>query len=282
VFTKVEIRTSQGSLLTLPLGDATGGLIIQEIQGLDPVKATLVSSSFAQLDGSQYHSSRRESRNIKITLGLEPDYGLELVGDLRRRLYNFLMPKTEVSLRFHTYDERIQNVLERDLDVDILGRIESFETALFTKDPAVDISLVCFDPDFYDPIPVEISDMTVNDLTETVLNYIGTVETGIKFTLSVDRSISEFTIYHRPSDGSLRTLDFAAPLLANDVLTINTVVGNKSVILVRDGVESSLVYALSPQSNWIELQPGDNYIRVYAEGVPIPFEIEYTTKYGGL
>lgn len=281
MFTKVEVRTSQGALLILPLNDIIGGLIVETIEGLGPVKATLVSSSFAQLDGAQYHSSRREPRNIKIRLGLEPDYITELIPDLRQRLYEFFMPKSQVSLRFHTYDERL-DVLERDLDIDILGRVESFETALFTKDPAVDVSLICFDPDFYDPVPVEISGETVDDLTETTIDYIGTVETGLIFALIVDRDVTEFTIYHRPSDGTLRTLDFAAPLIAGDILMISTVVGSKSVIRLRSGVETSLLYSLSPQSNWIELLPGDNQIRVYAEGAPVPYEIEYTTKYGGL
>lgn len=269
---KVEVRTSQGSLLILPFEDVSDGLIVQGIEGLDPVKATLVSSSFAQLDGAQYHTSRREPRNIKFRLGLEPDYITNLVGDVRDRLYGFFMPKTEINLRFYTYLERLN----------ISGRIESFETALFTQEPAVDISIMCFDPDFYELTPVVFDGMTTDSLTETPINYIGTVETGILFKLFPQRTFSQFTIYHNPPDGTLRVLDFVETLSPNDVLTISTVVGNKYVTRLRAGVEASKIYALSPQSNWIELLPGENNIRVYAEGLPIPFSIEYTTKYGGL
>jgi hypothetical protein len=77
-------------------------------------------------------------------------------------------------------------------------------------------------------------------------------------------------------------LDFAETLSPNDVLTINTTVGNKYVTRLRSGVETPMVYALSPQSNWIELLPGENNIRVYADGTPLPFRIEYVPKYGGL
>lgn len=269
---KLEVRNSSGSLLTLVLADVSDGLVVQGIEGLEPVKATLVSSSFAQLDGAQYHTSRREPRNIKLRLGLESDYAPVLVGDLRDRLYDYFMPKTEVSLRFFTYLQRL----------DISGRIEAFETALFTQEPVVDVSIMCFDPDFYSLTPAEHDGITTSGLTETTIDYLGTVETGILFTLNVNRSVSEFTIYHKPPDGSLRVLDFASQLLAGDKLIINTIVGDKYVTRLRSGVETSLVYALSPQSNWIEFQPGLNNIRVYAEGTAIPFEIKYTDKYGGL
>lgn len=273
MLTMVQVTNSQGSLLNLPLEDISGGLIVEEITGLDPVKATLVSSSFAGFDGSQYHSSRRENRNITMRLGLEPDYVTTSVQDLRRRVYSFFMPKTEVKLRF---------IMSDGFMVDIFGRVESCETAHFTQEPAVDISLLCFDPDFVDPTPVVVNGSTTSDTTETLISYIGSVETGIELVLNVDRTLTEFTFYHRPPDGTLRTLDFAAPLQAGDVLTINTVPGSKTVTLNRSGTNSSILYGVSPQSNWIELIPGDNYIRVYAEGAAIPYSITYANRYGGL
>ena len=275
MLTKVEVRTTTGMLLVLPLDDISNGYVIEEIEGLDPVKATIVSSDFAQLDGSQYQASRRESRNITMRIGLEPDYVTKSVRDLRTNLYTYLMPKTQVSLRFY---------MSEGLIVDITARVESLETILFTKEPLVDISLICFDPDFLELEPVIVTGDTVSDSTEFLIPYgvDGTVETGITFVLNVDRALTEFTIYHRPADDVVRTLNFAAILEADDVLTINTVVGSKEVTLLRDSVLSSLLYGMSPQSNWIDLHPGDNYFRVYAVGAAIPFTITYTTRHGGL
>ena len=273
MLTMVEVRTSQGALLGIPLDDVSDGFVVEEIEGLDPVKATLVSSSFARLDGEQYQSSRRESRNIKLRLGLEPDYISQTVRDLRRSLYGFFMPKSVVKLRF---------ILSSGLFMDIEGRVESFETALFTKEPAVDISIICFDPDFTNPTPGVLSGVSTATMTETLLPYDGTVESGIMFILSVNRSISELTIYHRPPDGTLRLLSFSAPLIAGDLLSIDTRTGTKSAQRTRSNVVTSLLYGVSPQSNWIELMPGDNYIRIYALGAGIPFDIGYTSRYGGL
>jgi hypothetical protein len=276
---RVEVRTSQGSLLTLPLDDTTSGLIIEEIEGLDPVNATLVSSSFAGQDGEQYHSARRESRNIKLKIGLEPDYVETSVADLRKRLYGFFMPKSEVSLRF---------VMDDDLYVDILGRVETFETPLFTQEPEADISLMCFDPDFVDPNPVSLTGVmsvtssSFTDAVDTIISYAGTVETGGVFTIRPDRSVTAFTFYLRPPDGTLRQLDFSIPLVAGDTLEISTLTGAKGVTLTRANVDTSALYGVSPQSAWLEFQPGDNYLRLYLEGTPIPYDLTYDTRYGGL
>jgi hypothetical protein len=273
MLTKVETRTAQGALLSLPLGDVSGGAFIEDIDGLDPVKATIVSSSFAGLDGVQYQSSRRESRNILLKLGLEPDYSVETVWDLRSRLYNFFMPKAQVYLRFF---------LASGLVVDISGRVESFEAKMFVQNPTADISIICFNPDFVDLDSVTFSGSTTSTTAESLITYDGSVDSGILFTLNVDRVLSEFAIYHKPPNDELRIMEFSAPLSAGDVLEISTVPGAKWATLTRAGSESSILYGVSPQSNWTELEHGDNYIRVYAEGAAIPYTIEYTNKYGGL
>jgi hypothetical protein len=273
MITKVEVRTPLGMLLTLPLEDISSGYVIADIQGLDPVKAVLVSSNFANLDGAQYQTSRREPRNIVMTLELKPDYINKTVRELRTNLYSFFSPKNEVYLRFFMAD---------GLTVNITGRVESFETALFTQEPKVDISLMCFDPDFQGLTPVVVSHSTVSTLTEFTIDYEGSVPTGFKFVLSVDRSLSAFTIYQRPGDNIIRTFDFASSLVNLDVVTVNSVKGNKYVTLLRTGSESSLLYGKSPQSNWMELQPGENHMRVFATGAAIPYTITYTPRYGGL
>lgn len=270
---KVEARNGQGSLLTLPMEDVSSGLVVEDIQGLDPVKATIVSSSFAGQDGTQYHTSRRESRNIVFRLELQPDYFETTVRDLRTQLYKYFMPKSPSSLRFFTDD---------DLVVDISGRVESFETPLFTKEPSVDISIICFDPDFVELAPVELEGMTTSDTTETLIEYGGSVETGIQFVLEVDRTLTEFTVYHRLPDGTIRAMEFAYPLIAGDAFSVSSVSGDKEVVLTRSGTESPVLYSKSPQSGWIELENGDNYIRVYADGAGIPFSISYIPRHGGL
>jgi hypothetical protein len=283
MLTRLEVRNRQGSLLNLTFDDPSNGFVVADIDGLDPVKATLVSSTFAGADGSQYQSSRREDRNLLIKLNLEPDYISTSVRDLRNALYNYFMPKSEVWLRF--FDDS-------GLEVDITGRVEDFKSKLFTDTPTADISLICFDPDFVDPTPVNISGMstasTTSETGRVTILYPATVETGVDFTLNVDRSITQFTIYHRTAgSAAAKTFDFAAPLVAGDVLRISSVTGAKGVTLTRSGTESSLLRGKSPQSPWLELEQGENTIRVYVNGeyeddAGIPFTISFTPRYGGL
>jgi hypothetical protein len=273
MLTKVEISTDQGTTLELPLQDPSTGYLVKSIEGLDPVKATIVSSSFALMDGEQYQSSRRESRNILMKLGLEANYITETTRDLRKRLYSFLMPKSHVRLRFF---------VEEEPTVEIYGRVESFESPSFTKDPEATISLICHQPDFYNPVSVVLEGDTVADISEFLVSYEGTVESGVVITLTVDRDLADFTVYHRPSDGVTRVLEFVEPLIAGDILKISTISGAKYATRTRAGLTESVLYGVSPYSNWINLFPGPNNLRVYAEGAPVPYTIEYTDKFGGI
>lgn len=272
MLSKVEVRNPQGDLLTLTFEDETG-LLVTKIDGLGPVKATLVGSDFANLDGQQYQSARRELRNIVVQLGLEPDYTMETVEGLRKRVYGFFMPKAPVALRFFPIEIPT---------VDILGMVESCDPAIFSDEPAIDISILCFNPDFLDVNPVTINEETTSTETEILVDYDGTVETGVKLTLELDRDIDEFTFYHRAPNDELRILEFSYALLAGDVLVIDTRVGEKGATLTRSSTTSSVTKAVSPQSTWTQFMQGANHIRVYAEGLGIPYTLEYVTKYGGL
>lgn len=273
MLTSVEVRNTAGELLTLSLETVTNGLYIEDIKGLGPVKATIVSSQQSTRDGTQYQSSRRESRNIIITLGLEPDWATEDVQALRERVYNFFMTGEPVRLRFIDSLPRT---------VDISGRVEDCDTPLFAKENTVDISILCFDPDFGNTTPVVIDGDSVNDTTETLVTYAGTAKTGVVFTINVDRTISEITIYHRPPDDTIRTMEISVPLLAGDILTVSTVVGDKYIRLNRLGTTSSVLYGRSTQSDWTRLERGANHIRVYITGASVPYTMTYTPRYGGL
>lgn len=273
MLSSVDVTTPRGNLLSLPLDDDSSGFRVVEIEGLGPVKATLVSSSFAGLDGEQYQSSRRETRNIKFKIELDPDPTTDTVRSLRQKLYDFFMPKTEVTFKFF---------LEDGLEVGITGRVETCEPDIFTREPTMNISIVCFDPDFVQPDLIQILGMSTADAEATSFDYDGTVDTGIKFVLFVDRSVTDFTIIHTTPSGETRTLEFSAPLIADDWLLINTIPGEKEVFYFRAGVKTNVLYGISPQSNWISLENGINTLKVEAVGAGIPLTFEWYNRYGGL
>lgn len=277
----VEVYNYGGSLLSMPLGEITNGIFVKEVEGLDPVKATIVSTSFASLDGAQFHAQRREARNIKFKLGLEPDYINEDPRAVRKRLYEYFMPKSQVDLRF---------VMDDSTSYLISGRVETFESPMFTIEPEVNISIMCFDPDFkLGNVEDQYADFTyhglysVSNTVTTTVNNPGELETGILFNFTPTRAVSAFTLYNTPADSGTSQMDFTIDMLAYDTLQVRTIRGQKKVELYRsNALLGSRLYGLSPQSEWIQLSPGDNQIRLYVTGTPLYYLIGHYTLYGGL
>lgn len=270
---KIEVTNSRGNVLTLPLEEDDGEYQIADIDGLTPVKATLVSSSYAGVDGEVFQSAKRPARNVKIKLDLDPDFAPKTYADLRRDLYPFFMPKSQISIRFF---------LDTGLFVDINGVVEDMSSPMFEEDPEVDISVMCYQPDFIDARMITVEGQTVADATNTEIEYPGTIESGTVLKLHVNRSVSGFTIYNLDEGGHLQQLDFTGALINGDELIVSSLRGSKGITLIRSSVSSSFLYGRSAQSSWIQFMEGLNQFRVYAVGDPIPYDLEYVVRYGGL
>jgi len=273
VLTAVDVVNAIGSTLQLSILNPANGYIVREITGLDPVNATLTSSSLAQVDGAQPQNARRDIRNIVIKLGLEPDYAASSVADLRSGLYDYLMPKENVTLGFYIDDA---------LTYEITGQIETFENAMFSADPEVDISIVCYDPDFYSVSETVVAVDTVDGTVETPIVYQGTSDAGLIFTVTLDANLPEgFSLYNTPPANAYQGMVIETPLLSGDIITVNTIPGQKSITRTRGAVETSLLYALQTGAVWLFFHRGTNYFRAYAEE-EMACAITYTAKYGGI
>lgn len=273
MLTKVEVTNRRGNVMVLAINDDNNPYQVAEIEGLEPVQATLTSSSYAGNDGEVFQGAKRGARNIKIKLDLDPDFVDDTYTTLRQALYAYFIPKSQVKLRFYS---------DTGLYLDIQGVVEEFTSPLFVQGPEVNISIMCYQPDFTDPRVISIEGVTVDDDTVTVLDYPGSVETGTLVTLNVNRPLTDFTIYNSDEGGNLLQLDFSGTLMDGDTLVVSSVKGSKGIRLTRTGVESSYLYGRSAQSNWIELDEGLNNFRIYAPGDPVPYVLEYVVRYGGL
>lgn len=272
MLSKVEVVTRRGTTLSLDVFENDTGYQVL-VDGLDPVKAELSSSTLVGVEGQQFQSARRGTRQIKFNVDLQPDFVSDTFATLRQNLYKFLMPKSWVTLRFYQ---------TTGLRVDIEAIVEDHSSPMNSEDPEVEIILMCFQPDLIDFRPVEIDSETVSDNTNTEINYAGTIETGIVVALHVNRNVSGFTIYNSVEEGVLSQLDFSYPLINGDELVVSSVRGSKSIKLTRSGVTTSVLYGRSAQSKWIEFSEGINNFRVYTPGDPVPFTLEYLVRYGGL
>ena len=273
MLSQLEVLSDQGTSIVLPIGEDRNGFYIKDIDGLDPVPASLSSSSFGQLDGEVEQGARREKRNIVLTVGLEPDYISRTVSQMRRELYRYFMPKSKATFKFYSDDLEV---------VSIRGTIEDMDAPLFTNDPQAVISIVCYNPDFQSLIETSLPGSTTSSGVDTILDYPGSADVGFLFTLNVNRSITGFVINQTLPDSSQKTFEFQYPLVSGDILQISTVAGSKFAQLTRNSTLKSAIAGVSPQADWISLAQGSNKLRVNVAGAAIPYTIKYTARYGGL
>lgn len=277
MLTKIEVRNSAGDVLVLPFGEPINGVFIKSIEGIDPVKANIITSNYANQDGEQYQAARRSARNLKLNLGFAPDWVLTTPKEIRDMLYRWFMTKQQSELRFYEHT---------GLVVSIVGRCETNESPRMTSDPDAKIGIYCFLPDFIGMSNNNILGSSVSDTTESLVSYLGTEATGFLFTLNVNRSITSFSLSIHGVDNVQYQMDFilsSGNMVAGDVLRINTVQGSKFATLTRAGIETNVLHSISPASPWLKLRPGLNKIRLLISGIgAIPYSFNYTDKYGGL
>lgn len=274
--TMVVVGDGSVGSLTVQLGENPNGIYFRDIDGLDPVKATLTSSNFAGQTGAVFQSSRRETRNIVIKFGIEPDPATQTVRSVRKSIYTIFRPETEILLKF--YDDESTDVSD---GYQIVGRVETCgpPTSRFSQDSEVDISILCFDPDFQDSTPVNITGISSSDPGPAEITYEGTTETGIIYTFTINDAVDEIGIHYTDGTNVTQVMDIAATFITGDVVTINTTPGSKSASLLRAGIVTSILYAVSPQSIWMQLTPGYGKFEFYAS-VPVPIAISYTKRFG--
>lgn len=272
MITSFEVQAPNGTSMGFEISNINNGYQVKDIEGLDPVRANIVTTSFANMDGELYQASRREKRNIVITLGLVPDFVNLSVSALRNALYSMLMPKSLITLRFFRTDGE---------PLTISGRVETFDSPIFTDSPTAVISILCFDPDFLGP-EVIVPRPSSSGNTLVPLEYKGNVSSGFALVLPVTRPISGFSIIVQRPGETQTSFSYEGSLLAGDLVTVSTIPGTKFIERVRAGEASSILAGVSPYSDWVYFDRGVNSFLVKIAGTPIPYNVIFNTRFGGL
>ena len=274
---QVEVRNQLGALLTLPLQSISNGFIVDSIEGLDPVDASVVTSTQANFDGELFQVARRDKRTMVFNIAFAPDYDTLTVESLRRKLYDFFMPKSQISIRF---------VVSGQPSVEISCIVESFNAPKFAKDPSASISVVGLDVDFIG-VDTTVHYGTTN--ASTIYNdfiYPGSEPTGIFFRMTLNRAIRYFTLYNQASDGIVQEMAFELPadlpFPGTNHVTIDTRNGRKTVYSTTAAGNTSRLYAMDRDAQWIQFKPGINRFRVSTAGAGIPYAVSYKARYGAL
>lgn len=279
MLTKVEAVNTRGDVLQLPLYDVSGGIVVENVDGLGPAKASYSSTRMAGRDGARKQAGRRDIRNIVLTLGLEPDYGVTTVADLRNGLYAFFMTNTDVTLRFF-----IDGVHHSSIE----ASVETCEPAIFSRDPQMIVSLLCHSPAFVAPTEVVAQGTTRSNNEYWYANNPGNMETEFVFqhvlnTVTTGMTLGVSNVTYGYKSLALTGLS-SAGLQVGDILEISTVSGNRGMWRVRGTSRVSLLSYMGVYRDLdMKLQPGpNNGFRVYQGTAVNPISLTFTPKYGGL
>lgn len=259
------------------------------IEGLNPVGATINTYKIGVSDGEHYNSSYVNIRNI--VLYIVPKNKSNDIETNRLALYKYFRPKHKIRLYFQ-HDSR---------NVFIDGYVETVEISLYSQLEQFQISVICPQPYFLDistaqgdftqienlfefPFAIEeegIEFSRFGQIDDIYINNDGEVETGLIISLYAFGSASGIelylndTQYFKLGDLSLET---------GDILTINTNKGEKSVTLLRNGTEINCINYVSKGSTWFTLDIGENKIsKIIGSGMEsVNIDVSYYIKYIGV
>lgn len=300
----VKVTNYLGESITLELArPEKSGLVIEEIEGLGPPKANINMTDITNGDGSNYNSARTDPRNIVFHIRFLENPTIEVSRNLT---YKFFPIKKPVTLEFQTESKRAS----------IVGYVESNEPDIFTDETSAEISILCPDPYFYASGPGFLNvvvfygveplfefpfsnESLENELivfSEIVRNsmenipYEGNVEAGIVIKIIATGEVEGLKIYNLDTRETM-TIDTTRletitghSIIEFDEITITTIKGSKSAILLRDGVYTNILNCITKDSAWFELSNGDNLFAYTTDSGSenLQFTIEYNTIYEGI
>lgn len=104
----------------------------------------------------------------------------------------------------------------------------------------------------------------LTDQEKTVLND-GDVETGMVIVFRARGSVTNPVIYNLETNELFKV---NVTMSEGDEIQINTIKKQKAVVLISNGVTTSIIGSLTSNSTWLQLMPGDNTFTVTADTNP--------------
>lgn len=297
---EIRIETN-GQSKTLYLDHPeSSGFIIEKVTGLGPIKANIITTNIANLDGALFNSARANYRNIVFSL-----YFMDIpaIEDARLESYKIFPLKQKIKIFVKTDN--------RECECD--GYVEYNEPDIFSKREKTNISIICPDPYLYSIVEDELvfsetiynfsfpfsNESTSQDLIifgsyesqkRKALEYSGDFEVGINMHFHFLGAVGDITLYHIEANQSLK-IDVGKiasltgeAIKAGDDIYINTKNGEKGIQLLRNGEYINILNSLDKNPSWFQLIKGNNEIAFSALSGEenIQLEISYKSAYEGV
>jgi phage-related protein len=280
VLTEVKAYSSWASAPTLLLDQdgrpETDLVQIRNIEGLEPVKASVNTSLFGSVDGAAYTGSSVPSRNIVLTIHPNPDWHTWKYEDLRKLIYSYFMSKKPVRLVFYS---------DEDSPVEIFGIVESVDNSIFSKDQEFNVSVICPDPYFTSLDPKVVTGQSIRSGgAPKVVTYNGSVETGIRVKVSFSSGTPPTTIGIQVGDPKISYFNVTATVGSTLYVDMSSVAMQKYIqnVSIGSGVITNLLSKMQEGSKWPLFEQGDNKFSVITDQGVQDWELSFYERFGGL
>lgn len=286
-----------------PTLEDESGLLITEIEGLGPVKATVNMTQLATADGDIFNSKRLQGRNIVIKARFT--YA-DTIEEARLLSYKYFPIGHKVTFLIRT-DNRV---------AETEGYVESNEPEIFSDESDVQISILCESPFFlsasdegkketnFSAVEAMFEFPFSNESLEEKLIVFGKITNKKENTVYYEGDAETGCIIHLHAIGEVRMIDIyniktaehmgidtdkiatltGSGLIYGDDITITTIKGKKSITLLRNGVTYNILNALAKNVDWFQLARGDNLFAFTCEygEENLQFMIESQIVYEGV
>lgn len=280
--TKIQAYTTTPNADTLTLAEpgraATDPLQIVDIQGLEPVKATINTTPLAAADGENIDGSQVPSRNIILIVRPNPDWSTWSPEALRRLLYYYFNPKSKIRLVF-TSD---------DIDpVFIEGIVDSCGDTPFSNDPSFTVSIICKYP-YFKSVTDEVITGTAIVTGGTFVTVTNDGDVFAPFKLTVDYGgtppniIQVSILAPQWKDFIINpNLDQSGPV--GDLFMMSSVPTEKyaRVVTTNNGLLYYVTSGIQEEVDWPVLSPGDNIFAVITDSGGQDWELHVPKTYAG-
>lgn len=253
---ELKIENTRGEIFELTNDEQNYAVI--GISGLTRPN-TAITTSESAADGSHYKSSRVGMRNLVIDIDLRGDIEAN-----RQRLYRIFPMKTACIVYFRNENRNVK----------IVGYVEVLDGDLFVEREQMQISILCPRP-FWESAATLITELSK---TMKMFEFPFSIQTPIPFserrnlpictivnrgdafcgcliTIEISGEVSNLNIYNTATQ-QFFGLDYT--FQADDVITLNTKQGEKSVSLLRNGESTNLLNYMKTGSAWLQIAVGTN------------------------
>ncbi|MDE6425422.1 MAG: phage tail family protein [Ruminococcus sp.] len=241
--------------------------MVKKIEGLSPPSGTISTSTYAGTDGSYLNNAFIEKRNIVINFEMR---GID-IEKRRHWLYKVVEPSRYIKVFYKT----------ATVDVYTYGYVETCEVNNFETFTSGQISIICPDIYWYDnkqtiayygrisgafhfPFPESDEPFPLGVYNESSIMTIENDGDKIGFTIEItaDSSAQMVTVYNVDTGEYLQIKGDIQP---NDIITITTKTGNKTISLNRGGgFSTNIINWFVYGSTWLTMNQGTNHFRLEA------------------